>query len=778
MKPSFFAQSCVGLALLIQLATSAMAQVAATITVGSTVTDSLMTTSATSIRRPGSYSAFYSFQGTAGQTVAISLSSAQFDTYLYLAGPSGTLVGENDDNGASSDSRIPVGSGLFNLPVTGAYTIEATTYSTNTFGAYALALSGQCVTPPLNVVRFDTLDYITDPDPNGIRLLAGQMSSARLPPTGTGVQPLPLPAFSDQKFCGAIDIAPGVRAEVFVPTAAERAGNYSQSGLVLWDPLTRRTLADGTVVMDPFPGSIVPMSRLQPGGLFAWRILSMAQVAPVTLSLNRTALTFAATANGTAISPPQEVLLGMVGPSNNWTAVSNSTWLGLTPAAGQGTGTFTVSIVPSALPAPGTYSGKITVNASGATNGPLVVNCTLTVRSATTAPFGSFDTPIDNTTGITGSIAVTGWALDDIGVKQVAIWRDPVGPEPVHPNGYVYIGDALFVAGARPDVESKFPNNPRAYRAGWGYMMLTYGLPAKGNGTYRIHAIATDEEGNQIKLGTKTITVDNLRAVKPFGALDAPGPGQTTSGIFINNGWALTPQPASIATNGSTIWVNMNGVNVAHPLYGIGRADVSAFLPGYANSIAAGGEYTLDTTRYSNGMHAIAWVVYDNQGRVDGMGSRYFYIQNAATAASADPIVQAERTLQLRTARLQRPIARAASYPAFRQGYDPDAVLTPIRQAGEGLLEPIELRELDRLELHLSGGQQWTAALRVGDDLRELPIGSTFDDEGGLFYWQLGPAFLGDYLLEFRAADGTVRRIPVQVGPRGATTAAQSAPLQ
>src|SRR5262249_5616768 len=38
---------------------------------------------------------------------------------------------------------------------------------------------------------------------------------------------------------------------------------------------------------------------------------------------------------------------------------------------------------------------------------------------------GSFDTPVNNTTGIAGSIAVTGWALDPIEVTKVDIWREP-----------------------------------------------------------------------------------------------------------------------------------------------------------------------------------------------------------------------------------------------------------------------------------------------------------------------------------------------------------------
>ena len=30
----------------------------------------------------------------------------------------------------------------------------------------------------------------------------------------------------------------------------------------------------------------------------------------------------------------------------------------------------------------------------------------------------------------------------------------------------------------------------------------------------------------------------------------------------------------------------------------------------------------------ANGIHTIAWSVTDNQGRADGIGSRYFWVQN------------------------------------------------------------------------------------------------------------------------------------------------------
>ena len=38
---------------------------------------------------------------------------------------------------------------------------------------------------------------------------------------------MPLPSFSNQQICGSFQIAPGVYAQAYVPTAAERYGDFS-----------------------------------------------------------------------------------------------------------------------------------------------------------------------------------------------------------------------------------------------------------------------------------------------------------------------------------------------------------------------------------------------------------------------------------------------------------------------------------------------------------------------------------------------------------------------
>ena len=247
--------------------------------------------------------------------------------------------------------------------------------------------------------------------------------------------------------------------------------------------------------------------------------------------------------------------------------------------------------------------------------------------SGMTAPFGSFDTPAEGASGLTGAIPVTGWALDDIGVTKVEIYRDPLAGEGTSPNGKVYLGDAVFIPGARADIEGAYANFPRSNRAGWGLQLLTNFLPGSGNGTFTLHAYAQDADGRVTLLGSRRIACSNASATVPFGTIDTPGQGQTVSGTVVSFGWALTPPPASIPADGSTLWVFVDGVPVGHPVYGQYRSDIATLFPGYANSAGAVGYSVLDTTPSRTactrpGWSPTTWVA------ADGVGSRYFWVQN------------------------------------------------------------------------------------------------------------------------------------------------------
>lgn len=58
------------------------------------------------------------------------------------------------------------------------------------------------------------------------------------------------------------------------------------------------------------------------------------------------------------------------------------------------------------------------------------------------------------------------------------------------------------------------------------------------------------------------------------------------------------------------------------------RADIARLFPGLNNSNGAVGVFSLDTRTMTNGIHTISWVVRDNAGNAQGIGSRYFTVQN------------------------------------------------------------------------------------------------------------------------------------------------------
>ncbi len=342
------------------------------------------------------------------------------------------------------------------------------------------------------------------------------------------------------------------------------------------------------------------------------------------ISIGRTQLYFGAVNGGNAPGTRRITISNSGAGALNWSITDNAAWLFTNPTSGTGSAQVTVSIDMTGLGA-GSYTGTITVSDPNASNSPQTVNVSLDVyeQGEDNPPFGSFDTPADGSV-VRSSIAVTGWVLDDVGIDRVEIYRGGEDRE-----DWIYIGDAVLVEGARPDVEQTFPTYPNNHKAGWGYMMLTNFLPNGGNGTFTIYARAIDTSGNSVTLGAKTITCDNANAVKPFGAIDTPTQGGIASGSrFVVWGWALTPLPNSIPTNGSTISVYVDGVNPGHPEYNIYRPDIAGLFPTYANSNGAAGYFILDTTAYENGVHTLQWVVTDSAGNTDGIGSRYFVIQN------------------------------------------------------------------------------------------------------------------------------------------------------
>lgn len=341
-------------------------------------------------------------------------------------------------------------------------------------------------------------------------------------------------------------------------------------------------------------------------------------------------------------------------------------------------------------------------------------------------PFGSFDTPLDQST-VSGSIAVTGWALDDSAVEHVKIYSESA-------NGLVFIGDADLVDGARPDVAAVYPDYPNKNQAGWGYMLLTNFLPNNGNGAVVLHVIATDISGKTTDLGSKTIICDNAHSVEPFGAIDTPAQGGLVNGNeYINWGWALTPQPNAIPTDGSTISVWIDGYKRGTVTYDLYREDIATLFPGYANSSGAVGYFKIIPGHYNTGVHTIQWVVKDDAGHQEGIGSRYFTV----SWHDASEVSNARSTASRPNAHQSLPIDRH-SRVHIRKGYNLDIPFQTIQPDQSGTIS-IDIEPMQRLEIRFDG---------TTVSCPQLPTGSTITEEQA-FVWQPGPGYMGVHRLLF-----------------------------
>ena len=203
--------------------------------------------------------------------------------------------------------------------------------------------------------------------------------------------------------------------------------------------------------------------------------------------------------------------------------------------------------------------------------------------------------------------------------------------------------------------------------------------------------------------------------------------------------------------------------------YNIFRQDIYDLFPGYENRSGALAYFDFNTSGYDNGMHTIYFAAEDNAGNTDGIGSRYFNIYNLGSINSLSHATSRKQHLKAEIPDI--PVVHSEPVKMFtgaKTGSIPE-ILYP----GERGNIDIEIKELERIEIHLSGQDAnftYTGYLEVGEQLWPLPIGSTLDTEKGIFYWSPGPGFVGLYPLVFvgKESDGEMSKklININIVPK------------
>lgn len=480
------------------------------------------------------------------------------------------------------------------------------------------------------------------------------------------------------------------------------------------------------------------------------------------LQLDRGSLRFAVTTRGTTMvghSPDQVVQITQAGAgATSWQLKSDQPWLTASPPSGSGPGTITIKIKDGAtLPfGGGPLTGHIKILTRGAVGVPEPVSVTASLLdwASTAAPVGSIDTPLQGTTGVRGSIGVTGWAIDDVGVSALRLYRAPVSGET--PNQLVFIGTPARVDGARPDIASAFPTLPLNTQAGWGYLLLTNMLPNGGDGAFTLYVYADDVEGHSTLLGVRTIVCANSTSTAPFGAIDTPDQGAVLSSITNNFGWVLSPgSRRADPPGGGTVTVFIDGAPAGAPSGWTSRSDLTALFPAaqYFGVGSALGVFTFDAALLPNGTHTIAWLVTDNQGGAAGVGSRYFTVFKGSALTSAAAVRMDAR-----------PYDHAASVPASiqgRRGFDRHSPVRTYSPDSDGVIT-VQAEELDLIELRLAARD---GHLVTAQGPRPLPFGSSIDADGS-FRWQPGVAFVGPYRFIFDTDAGSLA-VTIVLNPKG-----------
>jgi N-acetylmuramoyl-L-alanine amidase len=204
----------------------------------------------------------------------------------------------------------------------------------------------------------------------------------------------------------------------------------------------------------------------------------------------------------------------------------------------------------------------------------------------------AIDTPTAGANVTSGSVTVTGWAIDNIsGIGNV------IGSVVVKVDGAT-VGAAAYGSN-RSDVCNAYPGRPGCPNVGYSYTLNTGAL---STGPHTITVSATDADA-PTDTGSASVSINVSNPAGPLVMIDSIASGASLSGMTIISGWAI--DSSSPGTPISSVQVKVDGNVVGTATYGIPRSDVCALYSGRAGCPNVGFSYQLNAAALAPGSHTI-----------------------------------------------------------------------------------------------------------------------------------------------------------------------------
>ena len=137
-----------------------------------------------------------------------------------------------------------------------------------------------------------------------------------------------------------------------------------------------------------------------------------------------------------------------------------------------------------------------------------------------------------------------------------------------------------------------------------------------------VFVVRLTDSAQQSVTRTLAITVKPADKLAPFGTLETPDYRATLNNTATGSGWALD----NVAV--TTVEVLIDNQKITEAIYGLSRPDIAIVWGSFPNAGRSGFNFSIDTTRFSNGEHSLVVRVLDAAGNATLIGARPVIFQN------------------------------------------------------------------------------------------------------------------------------------------------------